>query len=70
MLTKRRVMVLLCVLVLLGGCTWVYERRFAPYVAEAELMVQPRSDLDLLFDGHGSAAASEDQAVVGRTCRS
>ena len=52
MSTKRRVVVLLCVLVLLGGCVWVYELRFAPYVAEAELMVQPKSDLDLLFDGN------------------
>ena len=66
MLTKRRVIVLLCVLVLLGGCAWVYELRFAPYVAEAELIVQPRSDLDLLFDGHGSAAANEDQSVIAQ----
>ena len=66
MLTKRRVIVLMCVLALLGGCVWVLELFFAPYEAEAELMVRPRSEIDSPFDERGGDRASEDQVVVAQ----
>jgi hypothetical protein len=67
MLTKRRGIVVLCVLVVLLGCAWVYDFFTAPFEAEAELMVQPRSALEVMMDGPLSSRSADDQLVIAQS---
>ena len=75
MLTVRRVIALVCIVVFLGACAWVSGWLHPVYQAEAELRVRPRSAMELMVMGQDpDHAAVDDRLTIaqeaGRQIRS
>ena len=68
MLTIRRAIALVCVLLVLGIFAWVYGWLWPPYEAEAELLVRPRSELELMIAGrsNGVLASADDSWAIAQ----
>jgi capsular polysaccharide biosynthesis protein len=60
MLTIRRVMALVCILVLLGAGAWIYGWLRPTYEAQAELRVRPTSELQLATETPNSRVTATD----------